>query len=152
MAFVSNVYMFPCRCSFLLLLITAAGSVWLLENPSSSILMKHDRMQWLIKILKRAGLLVYRQGFWMAHFAHPNFKLTKIWSTSSRVWKLDFGKLTPEMRSKHSSNTTKRYTNTKGEHRFTGTKELKSSQSLGRTSIFSSFPPTILIPCDPLWW
>ena len=108
--------------------------------------MKHDRMQWLIKILRRAGLLVYRQGFWMAHFAHPNFKLTKIWSTSSRVWKLDFGKLTPDMRSKHSSNTTKRYTNAKGEHRFTGTKELKSSQSLARTSIFSSF---VLAPFVP---
>jgi hypothetical protein len=49
------------------------------------------------------------------------------------------------MRSKHSSNTTKRYTNAKGEHRFTGTKELKSSQSLGRTSIFSSFSHTVLI-------
>ncbi len=120
----------PSRCSFLLLLITASGSVWLLENPASSIVMQHDRMQWLIKRLKKFGILVYRQGFWMAHYCHPNFKLTKIWSTSSAIWKLDFGKLTPAMKKKHSSNTTKRYINSKGERRWTATKQLKESQCL----------------------
>ena len=120
----------PSRCSLLLLLITASGSVWLLENPASSIIMQHDRLQWLIKRLKMFGVLVYRQGFWMAHYSHPNFKLTKLWSTSSAIWKLDFGKLTPAMKRKHSSNTTKRYINSKGERRWTATRNLKKSQRL----------------------
>lgn len=102
----------------------------LLENPASSIIMQHDRMQWLIKRLKMFGVLVYRQGFWMAHYSHPNFKLTKLWSTSSAIWKLDFGKLTPDMKRKHSSNTTKRYINSKGERRWTATRNLKKSQRL----------------------
>ena len=115
------------RCSLILLLITAAGGVWLLENPGSSVVMKHDHMQNLIMVLKRKGMYVFRQTFWMAHYHHPNFKLTKIWSPANCIWQLDFGKLSGK-HGESSSSTTRKYINKKGQLRFTGTKALKQSQ------------------------
>lgn len=119
------------RCSMLLLLVSAAGSVWLLENPASSLVMRHDRMQWLMATLKKYGLQTFRQSFWMAHYHHANCKRTKIWSTSRAIWKLDFGKLSAEKKKQHPSDTTKRYLNAEGKIRFSGTPSLKKSQPLG---------------------
>lgn len=114
------------------MLITAAGSVWLLENPGSSVVMKHDHMQQLIRSLRKFGIPIYRQTFWMAHYNHPNFKLTKIWSTASGIWRLDFGTLSGKAgKVKKSSTTTRKYRNKKGELRFRGTSSLKKSQSFG---------------------
>ena len=44
----------------LLLLAHLAGGVWLLENPSSSLLFKHGRMVWLVRKLHKAGMMVSR--------------------------------------------------------------------------------------------
>ena len=115
----------------MLMLITAAGSVWLLENPGSSVVMKHDHMQQLIRLLRKNGIPIYRQTFWMAHYNHPNFKLTKIWSTANGIWRLDFGALSGKTgkTDKKPSTTTRKYRNKKGELRFTATSSLKKSQS-----------------------
>lgn len=122
----------PVRTSLLLLLITAAGSVWLLENPGSSVVMQHDHMQNLIRLLRRVGLNVYKQTFWMAHYNHPNMKLTKIWSCSYNIWRLDFGKLPQCKNQQVRMSTTRKYINSKGEQRFTATAALKKSQCFDR--------------------
>ena len=73
---------------------------------------------------------MYRQSFWMAHYFHPNFKLTKVWSTARSIWKLDFGPLDQKTKA-NATTTTKKYINAKGEARFTGTQALKASQYPG---------------------
>ena len=125
----------PCltRTSLILLLMTAAGAVWLLENPGSSVVMMHDNMQDMIRLLRKFGFPVFKQTFWMAHYHHPNMKLTKIWSISRAIWRLDFGKHVLKKQKDASSSTTRKYVNHKGEVRFTGTKALKKSQYLGET-------------------
>jgi len=94
--------------------------------------MQHDHMQNLVRVLRKRGINVYRQTFWMAHYNHPNFKLTKVWSTAHGLWRLDFGKLSKEQCHKHTSDTTKKYINAKGELRFTATSSLKKSQYFAR--------------------
>ena len=87
-------------------------------------------MQQLVDLLRRrAGIRVFRQSFWMAHYYHPNHKLTKIWSCARSIWKLDFGKL--PVQQKKGPSTTRKYVNAKGEIRFTATAALKKSQYFG---------------------
>ena len=46
------------RCSLLLLLIQMAGGVWIVENPGSSLLSRHERFVWLINLLRKKRLYV----------------------------------------------------------------------------------------------
>ena len=39
------------RCVLLVLLITAVGGTWFLENPSSTKILRHDRFRWLLRVL-----------------------------------------------------------------------------------------------------
>ena len=48
------------RVSLLLLLIQMAGGAWVVENPASSVVFKHDRLQWLLRFLKRCRMFVAR--------------------------------------------------------------------------------------------
>jgi len=139
----------------ILLLITACGSVWVLENPGSSVVMRHDRMQHLIRIFKKFDISMYRQSFWMAHYFHPNFKLTKVWSTARSIWKLDFGPLDQKTKA-NATTTTKKYINAKGEARFTGTQALKASQYPGMNKywfqVFFFLPSSIQnLRCFSRW-
>lgn len=124
------------RTTLILMLITATGGVWLLEQPISSVLFQSDRMQWFLVQLRKFRVKIFRQSFWMAHYAHKNYKLTKVWSLSWGIWRLDFGRLNRK-KVKRSAATTRRYQNSKGEERFSGGAELKTSQLLGCNNLNS---------------
>ena len=46
------------RVALLLLLIHVANGVFILENPASSLIFKHDRMIWLIQLLGKFRMMV----------------------------------------------------------------------------------------------
>lgn len=73
---------------------------------------------------------VFVQSFWMKWFAHPTPKRSFVISNSALIRMLDKGSM---KRSELESSvaTTDRYVNAKGEQRFTGNKNLKSTQCLG---------------------
>ncbi len=80
--------------------------------------------------LSLAPAKIWRQGFWMKLYDHDTFKRTKLWSTAFAVWKLNLGALNKK-RHTNLVATTRKYINSKGEVRFTGTKQLKQTQYLG---------------------
>lgn len=53
---VETVSDWPLRCALFMLLLAAAGGVPLVEQPQSSLLMHHERMQWALKALRSRGV------------------------------------------------------------------------------------------------
>mmetsp|Transcript_40679 Transcript_40679/g.63947 ORF Transcript_40679/g.63947 Transcript_40679/m.63947 type:complete len:346 (-) Transcript_40679:30-1067(-) len=115
------------RTVCMILLMFAVGAVWFLEQPHSSLMPRHTRFQWLVRVLEDLGLKVYYQSFWMKWFRHPTPKRTTVYSSSPLIKELDMGPLTrnhltPEVQ------TTDRYQNGSGKARFKGNKNLKGTQ------------------------
>ena len=53
----------PClaRLSLLLALMACLGHIFLVENPASSIVVEHPRLIWVVKTLRKAGVVVLCQ-------------------------------------------------------------------------------------------
>ena len=68
-------------CLFILLLCLLRRT-FLLEQPNSSVLMLTTRMQWLIEVLAKFSLKIFKQAFWMSAFGHPRPKRTVLWSNN----------------------------------------------------------------------
>ncbi len=49
----------PARAVCMLMLLLACGAAWFLEQPSSSLLPRHCRFQWMIKNLEELGIRVF---------------------------------------------------------------------------------------------
>ena len=100
----------------------------------------------LIDIEFKLLVEVWRTAFWMKHWGHPNFKRTKLWSTSWAVWRLSRGKLDTK-KEKNLTKTVRKYVSKSGKAGYTGTGDLKKSQCFGclcnvfclETCVFTSF-------------
>jgi hypothetical protein len=68
------------RCVLLIMLLRAKGCLWFCENPRSSLLESHPRMQWLIR--KRC---VFKASFRMGDFGAGCEKHTWIYSSHSCI-------------------------------------------------------------------
>ena len=82
----------------------------------------------LTLLVSSAASGLYRQAFWMKHWGHMCLKRTVIWSTSSKIQKLDLG---PIQKGKHKSlvKTAEKYKDKAGKDRYKGTgKALKGTQ------------------------
>ena len=57
------------RCALLILIVTAMEAVYVLEQPSTSLLMLHERFVWLVATLENLGIKVPPFMCW--HFSPP---------------------------------------------------------------------------------
>ncbi|CAL1152631.1 unnamed protein product [Cladocopium goreaui] len=127
------------RSCFLILFVICMEGVPVVENPGSSLIWLHDRFQWLLTLLERAGLKMYRQSFWMRGFDHFSMKRTILWSTSPAIIAfMQFAHFKGKKdKSPASKSTTRRYINRWGEVAYHGTRDLKRTQIY--TPKFASF-------------
>ena len=93
-----------------------------------------------IRPCMQAWTQVYKCAFWMAHYGAKSQKRTKVFSNSKQVGHLCKGPLTKTQKSKLTLKTTVK-TKSGG---YQGSKDLKSTQILGRNGVSFLFP----IVCD----
>ena len=61
-----NLFLGPVRTILLLLLVQAVGGFFVLEQPSSSLLTRHDRFRWLVRHWQQFGMKVsYPTNMWL---------------------------------------------------------------------------------------
>ena len=135
----------------MMILIVALGGNWVVEQPKSSLLFRHERMQWLctklkagltkalsLKIFANLALLqVYRVSIWMGRFMAATPKPTLLWSStpaicgfwSSRKFSLKKFKVKSENRA--SLKPTIQYCDKAGRKRWQGTSDLTKTGTLG---------------------
>ncbi|CAK9030398.1 Uncharacterized protein SCF082_LOCUS19198 [Durusdinium trenchii] len=114
------------RLALLLYLIASRGGVWVVEQPSSSLLFRHPRLREACRRMK-----VFRQSWWMRLYGGFTCKRTKAWSNSRWVFNLGMGKMSRAIRDSVTDrlavSTTCAKTGRRGYH---GSKKLKNSQNL----------------------
>lgn len=79
---------------------------------------------------------MWRTAFWMKHWGHSNFKRTKLWSTSFAVWRFNLGRLIMKKHCNEKTTARKYVSKTSGKQGYTGTKDLKQTQSFGELALF----------------
>ena len=52
----SNLFSRTARCALLLTMVIASSGVFIIENPGSSLIFHHDRLQWLLQQLEQVDL------------------------------------------------------------------------------------------------
>ena len=140
----------------LLLVIEALHGVWLVEQPSSSLLFDSDRFRWLLSHLADLGMRVpsmnlrqtcvietcwleavnqvFCQRFHMKFFGHPTAKLTVVFANTPQI----LGFKHPPMK-KHEltcevKTTIKRVRKSDGKASYQGSPHLKGTQLPGSSS------------------
>ena len=118
------------RVALLVLLITGLGGNWVIEQPRSSLLFQHDRMQWLCQRFKACSLYVYMSyavSSLLCHVRRVNFNALRDLSNmhldgllritdsetyfvvvvdSSHLWLLDWKISSQDIQSQNSSGWT----------------------------------------------
>ena len=74
---------------------------------------------------------LWRCAFWMKHWGHSNFKRTKLWSISFAVWRFNVGRLDTKKQKNEKTTVRKYISKSSGKAGYTGTKDLKQTQSFG---------------------
>jgi len=115
------------RTILLLVLFTACGGVWVLEQPGTSIVTRHRRFRWLVRKFNSLGLRVFVQRFFMKYWGHATPKPSVVFGNTSAIRMLFHGKMTKTSLST-SVKTTRRYHSKDGKLRFAGTAQLKGTQ------------------------
>ena len=137
------------------LLIVALGGDFCVEQPGSSMLWQHPRLQYICTKIE-AGICicmyitytkyiycgplpcpvqVFRASFWMAFFNSPSPKRTCVWSTRPEIRRFWLGRLTQKVKDKMKQKfpgfkTTVQYLDKSGRKRYHGSKQLKQTQKL----------------------
>ncbi|CAL1163803.1 unnamed protein product [Cladocopium goreaui] len=115
----------------LLILINVAmlGTYWI-EQPSSTLIMLHERMVWLLDLLERLNMRMFRQLFWMRALQHPTPKRTILFSNSRWISLFSFAARMKKHQLRSQIETTDTYFNKEGKKRFKGNASLKKTQTL----------------------
>ena len=129
--------MSPGRVALLLYLTHAMAGVWLLEQPMSSVMHRHDRMRELIKHINELGrhreqkqdTSVWKTTWWMMYYGGKTPKRHVMIGNSSKMNVIKSGKLKRGRAS--ASTTTYSYVDKHGKLRYQGTAALKDTQNLG---------------------
>ncbi|CAJ1363253.1 unnamed protein product, partial [Effrenium voratum] len=108
------------RTVLLLLLVAAVSGVWVVEQPSTSMLFSHDRFRWLVDSLEKLKMRVFSQTFWMRSWGHPTAKRTVAFSNSALIGGLNAGSL-KRQQLQSDVKTTRKYTTKEGRKGFSGT-------------------------------
>lgn len=98
--FVDDANTMTSRCVVLMVLYNAMGGVWVLEQPRTSLMLFHPRMQWYLRRWP-----VYSCTFDMGAFGAPSKKPTVLYSNSAEFLKAFAGVRAPTDRTSHQSPT-----------------------------------------------
>ena len=146
-------------CAFLLLLVVAAGGNFVVEQPSSSLLFRHERMIWLatrvrVHLVKIPVwdsshvssthfvfiplMQVYRISIWMGRYKAATPKPTLLWSSTHAItgfWShRKFGmKQFKQKRGQPKLKPTKQYVDKQGQRKWQGTADLTKTGMLNLT-------------------
>ena len=97
--------------------------VFVIEQPSTSLLYRHPRFQELLKVVR-----IYKTSFWMAKYGAPSPKRTVLWANSGAVRKFRTDKLSRKDLNRLPVRLARKNVDGRG---YTGNKkELKASQHL----------------------
>ena len=108
------------KSALLILVATLLEVIWLLEQPSSSVLFYTQRFDWLATALASVGVKIWRQPFWMRQWG-------LIWSDHPIIRLFSTEKYRPK--DAHAPSPTKRYVSKKGKVGYTGNgKVLKETE------------------------
>ena len=137
------------RSMLLILVSICMGGTVVIENPGSSLIWMHDRFQWLVDILEAQGIKaprlsigsvvlalavfcaqMFKQSFWMRHFAAATPKRTCLWSTGSAIGALGLYATMKKGDFKPTAKTTVHYVNGHGEVAYKASAALKKTQLL----------------------
>lgn len=117
------------KCVLLILVILAKNLIFILEQPSQSLMPRHKRLEWLVNRVA----YVYEVHFWQMHYGKDCPKRTLVLSNLRTIDMLDRGVLTKaEKDVKHTLETTRKYIDRSGVARFQGNCNLKSTQAYTR--------------------
>ena len=111
------------RMVLILLVVQAVGAAWFLEQPLTSLMMHHVRMQWLAR---KVAIFELRPN--MCDFGHATKKPTELWSNKPEVVEIK-KYATPAKKPKKVVKLVDQYVDKNGRKRVTGGKLLKGSQS-----------------------
>lgn len=132
-----------CSCLFALV-VTLLEGTFLLEQPGSSVLMKTERMQWLVGVLEGLHASIYRQLFWMSGWGHKYPKRTALWSNSPGIRVFTTTKLALS-HLKMQEPTMRKYVSKSGKDGYTANqKVLKDTEQLWRIYIGLTFDITMV--------
>ena len=119
----------------LLLILCLLRRTFLLEQPGSSVLMLTSRMQWLIEVLAKQGVRIFKQAFWMAAFGHSRPKRTVLWGNNPIVRLFRTDKVA---KTASGPAVVKSYLKKDGTRGYSGDpKRLKKTEQLDCTYIFN---------------
>ena len=110
------------RTVLLLLVLSAVGAMWFLEQPQGSLMEFHPRVQWLLHLMP-----VWKKSFEMSSFGAPTPKRTWVYSNKPHINGIEDYSVPKTNGVKKQM--VKKYKNAKGETKITGGKDLKGSQS-----------------------
>ena len=105
-------------------LLHAKGIMWMLEQPASSVLVYHRRMQELLKV----GIPMYRVHVWLGAFGGTSPKPTVLYSGHPFHSALSHKKLEPGQTFEHHGQMVSVYRDGAGKTRVTGGAKLRESQ------------------------
>ena len=118
------------RMALLAALAQAKQGTIAIEQPSSSLIMRHPRCQWM---LRRLGF--WRQRFWMLFYGGRTPKRTSLWANKPSIWRFATRTLTKSDREAAAEASTgfrlvRQHLDKNNGKRFTGNKtELRQSAS-----------------------
>lgn len=132
------------------MLINAVRGTWVVEQPNSSILWLHDRLQQLALkhtfgirlqaacsknravapacLSQHENNEVWRQAFWMLSYGSRSPKRTKCWSSSMAVGLMDKGPISKRQIKACATKTVDRWIDSKGRKCYKGNANLKVTQ------------------------
>ena len=113
------------RCALLMRLCHAKGGTWILEQPMSSLMIYHPRLQ---EILRESETFV--TNFNMGAYNAPSKKPTKLYS--NRTWPGDLRKKLPANSKFAKLDIARAKTNASGKRTVSGGKHLKATQTYPR--------------------
>lgn len=127
LAYVREANRMVARVVMLALMCSALGHVWVLEQPSSSLMDAHPKFDWLLRLGKASVLRVCKVKTWMGMFGGGTPKPTTLWGNPLWLEGLQRKYCKSEIVAEVSA--TEKYEDSSGKTRVKGTKDLKSTQS-----------------------
>ncbi|CAK9041269.1 unnamed protein product [Durusdinium trenchii] len=118
------------RCAISILILSALGVPWALEQPSSSVLEFHPAMQFIAKKFS-----MHKVWIWLGSYGHSCPKPTYVYSNCPHILKELY---LPLLEKEWSAQMVNRYVDSQGKARVCGADDLKQSQHypvmFGRTA------------------
>ena len=113
-----------------MVLVIVMEGLALLGHPHESLMCIHEAFIWMLRALKKLGVVVFRQDFWMMKCGHPTPKRSTVWGNTRFVRAFDLGQLSKAERDGKRVKTAHTWIKDTGEKAWQGSADLKGTQTL----------------------